>query len=106
VSDILDQLNLTHREIRDHPVRVGEGRSLLLRRSYDASIEDVWDACTNPDRIGRWLAPVTGDLRLGGRFEVEGNAAGTVLLCVRPSLLKVTWEYAADSVTEVEIRRP
>jgi uncharacterized protein YndB with AHSA1/START domain len=104
VSDILEQLNVTHREIRNHPVSVGEGRSLLLRRSYDASIEDIWDACTNPDRIGRWLAPVTGDLRLGGTFEVEGNATGTVLRCERPNLLKVTWEYGADSVTEVEVR--
>jgi hypothetical protein len=50
------------------------------------------------------LAPVTGDLRLGGTFQVEGNATGTVLRCEAPNLLKVTWEYGADSITEVEVR--
>jgi hypothetical protein len=49
--DIVNQINATHREIGSHPVATGEGRSLLLRRSYDAPIEDVWSACTEPDRI-------------------------------------------------------
>ena len=34
----------------------------------DAAIDDVWDACTNPERIPRWFLPVSGDLRLGGRY--------------------------------------
>ncbi|WP_217518286.1 hypothetical protein [Streptomyces lunaelactis] len=58
----VDRINAARREVGNHPVATGEGRSLLLRRSYDASIEDVWNACTDPDRISRWLAPVTGDL--------------------------------------------
>jgi hypothetical protein len=47
----------------------------VLRRTYDAPIEDVWDACSDPDRLKRWFSPVSGDLRLGGRFQIEGNAA-------------------------------
>jgi uncharacterized protein YndB with AHSA1/START domain len=61
-----------------HPVATGEGRSLLLRRSYDAPIEDVWSACTEPDRIGRWLAPIDGDLRLDGMFQLKDNAGGKI----------------------------
>jgi uncharacterized protein YndB with AHSA1/START domain len=104
VSDILNQINATHRAIGSQPVTAGEGRSLLLRRSYDAPIEDVWDACTSPGRIARWLAPVTGELRPGGSFQVEGNATGKIVRCEEPNLLKVTWEYGPDSITEVEIR--
>lgn len=33
---------------------------------YDTSIEDLWQACTSPERLARWIAEVTGDLRLGG----------------------------------------
>lgn len=102
--DIVNQINATHREIGNSPVATGEGRSLLLRRSYDAAIEDVWDACTTPDRISRWLAPITGDLRPGGTFQLEGNAAGQILHCEEPHLLKVTWAMGEGMVTEVEVR--
>lgn len=102
--DIVDQINATHRQIGDAPVTTGPGRSLLLRRSYDASIEDVWDACTSADRIGRWLAPISGDLRPGGTFQLEGNAGGEILRCEAPHLLKVTWAMGEGMVTEVEVR--
>ncbi len=75
-----------------------------LQRTYDASVEDVWDACTNPVRIGRWFLPVTGDLRLGGRFQLEGNAGGTVLRCEPPRLFRVTWEMGEGGGSEVEVR--
>ncbi|HET6356187.1 SRPBCC family protein [Streptomyces sp.] len=104
MSNVLDQINAAHREISTYPVATGEGRSLLLRRTYDASADDVWDACTDPKRISRWLAPVTGDLQLGGAFQIEGRANGEILHCDKPRLLKVTWEYGQGSVTEVEIR--
>ena len=32
-----------------------------------------------PERIPRWFLPVSGDLRLGGRYQLEGNAGGEVL---------------------------
>ncbi len=102
--DIVNQINATHREIGNHAVAAGEGRSLLLRRSYDAPIEDVWSACTDADRIGRWLAPVDGDLRLGGKFQLEGNAGGEILRCEEPHLIKVTWALGEGMPTEVEVR--
>jgi uncharacterized protein YndB with AHSA1/START domain len=104
VMDIVNQINATHREIGTRPVATGEGRSLLLRRTYDAPVEDVWSACTEPERIGRWLAPVAGDLRLGGTFQLENNAGGTILRCEAPRLVKVTWELGEGMPTEVEVR--
>jgi uncharacterized protein YndB with AHSA1/START domain len=104
VIEIVNQVNAAHREIGRAPVAAGEGRSLLLRRTYDAPVEDVWDACTSPERIARWLGPVTGDLRVGGTFRVEGNACGEILRCEEPHLLRVTWVLGEGMVTEVEVR--
>ena len=103
--DTINQVDATHREIGNHAVATGEGRSLLLRRAYDVPIEDVWSACTDPDRIGRWLAPIDGDLRLGGTFQLEGNAGGEILRCEEPHLIKVTWAFGG-TVMELEHAAP
>ncbi len=29
---------------------------------YDTDINDLWDACTKPERLARWIAEVSGDL--------------------------------------------
>lgn len=100
----IDQLNATHREIGDQAVATGAGRSLLLRRVYDTTVEDVWRACTEPDRLGRWLGQVEGDLRLGGSYQIKNNAGGEVLRCEEPHLLKVTWVLGEGMATEVEVR--
>ena len=33
---------------------------------YDTDIDDLWEACTDPERLARWIAKVSGDLRVGG----------------------------------------
>jgi uncharacterized protein YndB with AHSA1/START domain len=80
-----------------------EARVAVARRRYDAAIDDVWDALTNPERIPRWFLPVTGDLQVGGRYQLQGNAGGTVERCDRPQLVAVTWEFGGD-VTWLELR--
>ncbi|MFD4988923.1 SRPBCC family protein [Streptomyces sp. NPDC058372] len=102
--DIQDRIAAVHREIGDLPFQEGDGRSVLLRRRFDAPVMDVWAACTDPELIARWLTPVTGDLHPGNRYEAEGLASGQVLRCESPNLVKVTWEYGPDSVTEIEVR--
>ena len=72
-------------------------------RSYPADIADVWDAVTNRHRVSRWFMPVSGDLRLGGRFKLEGNAEGEILECRPPEHLSVTWEYGGE-VSWVTVR--
>jgi hypothetical protein len=61
-------------------------------RSYDTTVDDLWDAITTPERLARWFMPVEGDLRLGGRYQLKGNAGGTITRCKRPTALDVTWE--------------
>lgn len=72
--DVIQQINAIDRAIGARTIAAGEARTATIRRSYDADIEDVWDACTNPERLPRWFLPVSGDLRLGGRYQFEGNA--------------------------------
>jgi uncharacterized protein YndB with AHSA1/START domain len=62
-------------------------------RSYDTTVEDLWDAITRPERLVRWFAAVEGDLRLGGRYRIEGNASGTITRCERPEAVDLSWEY-------------
>ena len=99
-----DEISGARREIGSRVIGAGEARTALLRRRYDAAIEDVWEACTDPDRIRRWFLPVTGDLRPGGTFQLEGNASGEILRCEPPRLLAVTWVYAEREADEVELR--
>jgi uncharacterized protein YndB with AHSA1/START domain len=95
---------MTDREIGRRRIAAGEARCAVLRRRYQAEIEEVWDACTDPERVRRWLLPVSGDLRAGGTFSLEGNAHGEILRCEPPRLLAVTWLYGDRPADEVELR--
>jgi uncharacterized protein YndB with AHSA1/START domain len=105
--DITAHLDAVHRRFTTGPLGAGEGRSIVLRRIYDAPIEDVWDVwdvCTDPDRLRRWFLPVSGDFRVGGAYQIEGNAGGEILRCEPPRLLRVTWVYQDLRGPEVEVR--
>jgi uncharacterized protein YndB with AHSA1/START domain len=107
MSDIANEINTVHREVGRRQFPSGEGRTVVLRRTYDAPVEDVWDAITDPDRISRWFLPVTGDLRLGGTYQLKGNAGGEILRCEPPHLLAVTWIFGDPDeagASEVEVR--
>ena len=104
MNDIASEIEAINRSVGRRRIATGDGRSVVLRRSYDAPIEDVWDACSDPDRLKRWFSPVDGDLRLGGRFQIEGNAGGEILRCEPPRLLTVSWVYGDNPADEVELR--
>lgn len=80
---------IADRERDGQPVKV-----VVAARSYDTDPDDLWDALTNPERLPRWFSPVTGDFKLGGRYQIQGNAGGTILQCEPPRLLDITWEFA------------
>jgi uncharacterized protein YndB with AHSA1/START domain len=102
MKDIIDELNAVHREVGERRIPAGDGRAITLRRDYRASIEDVWDAITTAERINRWFLPISGDLRPGGKYQIEGNAGGEILQCEPPRRLKVTWVYG-ENPTETDI---
>ncbi|MDR7254349.1 uncharacterized protein YndB with AHSA1/START domain [Nocardioides sp. BE266] len=64
---------------------------------YATDIDDLWQACTDPDRLVRWIADVSGEMAVGGsftaRFTSGWEGSGRVDVCERPHrLLVTTWE--------------
>ncbi|MGH2869638.1 MAG: SRPBCC domain-containing protein [Solirubrobacteraceae bacterium] len=85
-------------ELRRREIPAGEARVAVFTRTYPTTIEDLWDACTNPERLRRWYVPVTGDLRVGGTFEQVNMGSGTIMVCSPPELLKVSLGAGADEI--------
>ncbi|WP_341715890.1 SRPBCC family protein [Micromonospora sp. FIMYZ51] len=101
--DATSQISAVRRQVGARTLAAGEARVMTISQSYDASVADVWDACTNPERLPRWFAPVSGELRLHGRYQVEGNASGTVERCDPPKSFAATWEFG-DEISWIELR--
>lgn len=101
--DVNHQIDAPERRVGSRTLPAGEARTLTIERVYDTPVEDLWDACTNPERLPRWFLPVSGDLREGGRYAFEGNASGTIERCEPPRGLSATWEYGGQ-VSWVELR--
>ncbi len=94
--DTTNQIDRVERAVGTRKLDSGEARVATISQTYDTTIEDLWDACTNIERIPRWLMPITGDLRIGGRYQLEGNAGGIVESCDRPNQFAATWEFGGD----------
>jgi uncharacterized protein YndB with AHSA1/START domain len=97
-------LKKTHRALGNAPVTDGEGKSILLRRSYEASVTDAWKACTDKEQLAQWFSEVEGEFHQGGSFQVKDNAAGEILQCEAPITLKTTWALGPGMTTELELR--
>jgi uncharacterized protein YndB with AHSA1/START domain len=95
-------------------VRLAEeaARVVRIERTFDAPVEDVFDAWTSEEVIRRWFIPAEGwkepsaevDLRVGGTVRVvmrdpDGEpveAWGEYTLIERPHRLAFTWTFADD----------
>ena len=73
---------------------------------YDTDIDDLWDACTDPERLARWIAEVSGDLRVGGTihatFTSTWTGPGRVDVCERPHHLLLTMEPGTEDEAQIE----
>jgi uncharacterized protein YndB with AHSA1/START domain len=101
--DVVHQISSVDRHVGSRALAAGEARTVTISRVYDTPPEDLWDACTNPERISRWFLPISGDLSLGGRYEFEGNASGTIERCEPPHSVDATWEYGGQ-ISWIELR--
>jgi uncharacterized protein YndB with AHSA1/START domain len=101
--DVVIAISAVRREVSGRVLESGEARVVTVSRSYRAELADVWDACTNPERIPRWFLPVSGDLKEGGRYQLKGNAGGTITQCDPPHGFDATWEMGADT-SWIELR--
>jgi uncharacterized protein YndB with AHSA1/START domain len=100
--EVSHQISDVQRGLGTRTLAAGEARTLTISQRYRTGIDDLWDACTNPERIPRWFVPVTGELSLGGRYQIEGNASGTVERCDPPKSFAATWEFGGQ-VSWIEV---
>lgn len=101
--DVLKLIGAVDRGVKS-VVRDGKpARMLVASRVYETDIQDAWDALTNPKRIERWFMPISGELRVEGRYQLQGNASGTITNCEPPKRFVATWEFGGG-VTWIEVR--
>ncbi|KAM0428520.1 hypothetical protein ACHAPT_006880 [Fusarium lateritium] len=102
--DLNQQLAAVSRTVEKTILESGdEGRIITISQTFDVDPSTLWDTCTNPDKIKQFFSPVSGDLCVNGRFQVENNASGTIEKCIPPSSFRVSWEFGG-STSWVEVR--
>jgi uncharacterized protein YndB with AHSA1/START domain len=101
--NVSEQINAVRRRVGTPVLEAGEARTVTVSQTYRAPLDEVWDACTNAERIPRWFLPITGELRAGGRYQLQGNAGGTVESCDPPNGFTATWELGGD-VSWIEVQ--
>ena len=97
------QIESTSRDLGLRLTAVGLGDSVRLRRRFDAPIQAVWAAITEPAQLEKWEGRVSGDLRAGGDYQLEGNSHGAILACNKPHHFAVIWDSTGDP-TELDVR--
>jgi uncharacterized protein YndB with AHSA1/START domain len=58
-------------------LRVENGVGVVrIEDRFDATIDEVWSALTDPTRLAQWYGEVEGELRAGGEFRARVFASG------------------------------
>ncbi|MDT5210462.1 MAG: hypothetical protein QOF67_2877 [Mycobacterium sp.] len=94
--DVDHQIKAVQRDVGTRTIDTGEAHVLTISQSFDTDPADLWDAVTSIERIPRWFLPISGDLRVGGSYQLEGQAGGTILTCDPPKNFTATWEYGGN----------
>jgi uncharacterized protein YndB with AHSA1/START domain len=80
--------------------------AVRVEDTYDTDIHDLWEACTNPGRLARWVAEVSGDLRVGGTvhavFTSTWAGPARIEICDTPHHLLLTTEPGTDDEAQIE----
>lgn len=88
----------------------GDRYRLVYDEVYATDIDDLWHAVTDRDRLARWMADYSGDLRLGGTWHVASDddpepwGAGTVTACDPPRSFTTSWHATGEDATELVVR--
>jgi hypothetical protein len=75
--DVARQVGAVVREVGSREYEGKTARVVIATRTYDTTVDDVWDALTSAERIPRWFLPITGDSRgmPAGRSDVASRRA-------------------------------
>ena len=98
-----EQIAAVARAVEERDVEGRLAKVVVLEQTSATGLDDLWDAVTSVERLPRWFAPVSGDLREGGHYAVEGNASGTITACEPPRAFDATWEFGG-AVSWIEVR--
>ncbi|MGO2542236.1 MAG: SRPBCC domain-containing protein [Specibacter sp.] len=104
MRDMMKALTDVTRSVRTAQLGHRAAVTVVLQQELSASAGDVWAACTAPERISQWFLPVTGDLRDGGNFALDGNASGDILDCTAPRSFRISWVFGEGPHSELEVR--
>lgn len=80
-----------------------------LERRLTAPVARVWDALTDPARLGDWLAPVESgapgpDERFVLRMNADETATCTVFGWDPPHEMRLSWDYTGEPASELTLR--
>ncbi|MFG1934788.1 SRPBCC family protein [Mycobacterium sp. NPDC048908] len=90
------QINAVSRDLGARDIDAGQAHVVTVSQAYDTTPEDLWDAVTSIERIPRWFLPISGELTVGGTYQLEGHAGGTILTCDPPKTFTATWEFGGN----------
>jgi uncharacterized protein YndB with AHSA1/START domain len=80
--------------------------AVRVEEPYDTDIDDLWEACTTPDRLARWIAQVSGDPRVGGTVQITFTSTWTgparVEVCEAPHHLLLITEPDTEEEAQLE----
>ncbi|MFD0523834.1 SRPBCC family protein [Paractinoplanes durhamensis] len=96
MPDVRQQISSVRRTLGSRSLEAGDARVSTISQVYDTDIDDLWTVVTTAERIERWFMPVSGELKEGGHYQLEGNAGGTVTSCDKPRGFEATWEYGGE----------
>ena len=98
-----------------------DATTLMIRRTYDADVETLFDALTGAEGITGWFGPGTfkvtnceSDVRVGGKWFIEmlnaegntHNVGGEYVAVDAPNSVVFTWawKWEPDEVSQVTYR--
>ena len=101
--EVEEQINAVRRTVGRRTLEAGEARTVTISQSYAADQADV----VGRDHQRRAHPPLVparhGRPAPGGRYQLEGNAGGTIETCDPPNGFTATWEYGGE-VSWIEVR--
>ena len=83
----------------DRRILLGFGtRAVMMARTVSSSVEEVWTALTDADRLSQWLGTPQGRLELTQMFTLYG-ATCEIVVCRPPHRLDLSWTRAGETNT-------
>ena len=95
--EVQAQLNAIDRSVSFLDREGQPAAAITLSREFDTTLLDLWGAVTSASRIPLWAMPIAGELALGGKYQLEGNAGGTIESCDYLNHIGLTWEFGEDT---------